>query len=215
MKNTMAAAGAAFLAFVAGTAAAQQVGGGVGLGISTMGAVVEGHVRANEAFGMRALYAGTPSYDDTTDIDGIDYDVDGRLGGFAVLGDFYPGGRNVRLSAGVFVSESELNGMATGTATNPIQVGSAVFSSGETIETDVTFRNEFAPMATLGYVHEVNSGFSLSAEAGVILTDGFNVSATGTGIPQAEIDAEVNDIRAELDKYKVYPFISLTAAFRF
>lgn len=186
-----------------------------GLGLSTMGATIEGGMRVTPSLGFRGMYAGTPHLNDMIEVDDIDYDVDGQLGGFALLGDFFPRGHNFRLSAGVFFSRSELNGMVTASASNPIEVGSVTFNSGETVETGAEFRNEIAPIASMGYVHHTRRNMTISAEAGVIVNNGYEISVTGTGIPQAELDAEARNIRDELDSYKVYHFVSVSVGFRF
>lgn len=199
-----------------GSARAQEAGSAsLGLGISTMGATIEGGYRITPRMGVRGLYAGLPDYSDTIEVDNINYDVDGRLGGFALMGDYFPNGGALRLSAGVFVSNSELSGRTTASPSNPIEVGGTTFTTGETVQTDVEFRNSIAPMATLGYVYQTRSRFSLSAEAGVIGNNGFDVDVTGSGVPQSELDAEAANVRDDLDDYKVYPFVSLMVGFRF
>ena len=215
MKHSILAAAIA-LATLPVAASAQQMGEPhVGVGISTMGAVIQGGFRITPSFGARALYAGLPTIRDTVEIDDIDYDIQGRLGGLALLGDYFPGDMGVRISAGIFVPNSELKGDVTASASNPIEVGAATFNSGETVNTNTTFKNDVAPMATIGYVYEMRNNMFLSAEAGVIYTGGFDVQVQGTGVPQANLDQEAANVRDELNKYKVLPYVQLMAGFRF
>ncbi|MGH1425092.1 MAG: hypothetical protein ACRBBU_10215 [Pseudooceanicola sp.] len=216
MKSTSLAALALALSFSALPAAAQGVGEpSIGLGITSLGPVLQGGFRITPNVGMRAFYAGIPTINDTIEVDDINYDVSGRLGGFALMGDFFAGARNFRVSAGVFVSNSEFDGNVTASPSNPIEVGAATFNSGETVDTHVEFANKIAPIVTIGYVHQTRRKLFLSAEAGVIAMNGFDVTVVGTGIPQSNLDAEAENARNELNKLKVYPYVSLMAGFRF
>ncbi len=182
----------------------------IGAGISTMGIVVEPSVQTGPKTAVRIPLAfGNANFSQT--VDGIDYDVTGRVGGIGVLADYYPAAGALRLSGGLFRSSLNADGRATGT----VEVGGTTYG-GVDIRTNGRPSQRIAPMVSVGYDGHLASGWGISTDIGVMYTGGFEVSiddVTGTA-SQADLDAEVNAVNDELSDYKVLPFIKLGATYR-
>ena len=86
MKSILVTASA--IALLAGAASAQDSNLRFGLGVSTLGGTLEGAYRFNDSWAVRGVLAGGLSGNTTETADGVTYDVTGRLGGFALLGDY-------------------------------------------------------------------------------------------------------------------------------
>lgn len=181
----------------------------VGLGVSTLGATVEGAYRISETLGARVPvgYLGT-SFSDTDD--GLDFDLDLNLGGVGLLGDYYPGGGGFRLSGGVFYNAVKAEGSARGDG----NVGDT-FYTGVDLDVDVEPKNRFMPALAIGYDAEIGSRWVISGDLGAMYTGGFKASVRDrTGqVSQADIDDEIGDI--EDGRADFYPYIKLGVAFRF
>lgn len=210
---------ASAIALIAGAAAAQDTGLRFGLGVSTMGGTLEGAYRINQNWAVRGVVAGGINTKTlgggTQTIDGVTYNINGQLGGFALLGDYYTGGTGFRISGGAFVSNTSFSGSTQASAANTITIGNTTLSSGETVSTSIEFKNKVSPMATVGYDWNIGRNFTLSGEIGAIAMGGLNVNVTAPAAPAADVARETQNIRDELSGYGVYPYVAITAAFRF
>lgn len=203
---------AALLALAASPAAAQAAEPGkrsVGLGVSTLGATVEGTYRITDAFGLR-IPAGYLRGSYTDDDDGIDYDLDLTLGGVGILGDYYPGLGGLRLSGGAFYTAIHADGDARGDGT----IGETDYI-GVDLDVDVDAKNRLMPALALGYDAGIGSRWMISADLGAMYTGGVDATLRDrTGqVSQDDLAAEGRDI--EDDAPDFYPYVKLTVAFRF
>lgn len=189
--------------------AAERGDRSVGLGVSTLGATVEGTYRITDSFGVRVPvgYLGG-SYSDTDD--GIDYDLDLTLGGVGVLGDYYPGAGGLRLSGGAFYNGVKADGDARGDGT----VGDTEYT-GVDLDVGVEPKNRIMPAVALGYDAAVGSRWIISADLGAMYTGGFDATLRDRSgqVSQADIDAESREL--EDDAPDFYPYVKFTVAFRF
>jgi len=143
----------------------------------------------------------------------IKYDAKANLGGIGLLVDYYPMNNGLKLSGGLFKSNTDFTMKSTITA--PTTVGNTSYTSG-TIDGKVEFARDVSPMIAVGYVYNLGSNWTLGAELGAILNDGFKATATATGpITQADLDAEMKDLQDALSSTKMLPYISVMATYRF
>ena len=207
-------------ALFANSALAQDSNLRFGLGISTLGANLEGAYRINQNWAVRSVLSGGISTKNlggggTQTIDGVTYNTSGQLGGFALLGDYYTGSSGFRVSGGALISNTSFSGSTTAGPNNQITIGTATFNSGETANASVAFKRKVSPMATLGYDWDIGRRFTLSGEIGAIAMGGLNVSLTAPAAPANDVAAEVQNINDELSQFGVYPYIAITASYRF
>ena len=195
------------------SAAAEQSGFGIGVGVSTMGATVEPRYRFNEFFGVRAPI-GFASFSESTDFEGNDFTGDIRLGGVALLTDYYLPVGGLRLSGGAFISNYRVNGEASGS----LEIDGVTYAEAE-VQGRIRTRDRISPMVTVGADLGNVRGWSLSTDIGAIFTR-FEGRFTGTetsGDPTfpdrlQNYEDRMND---DLSSLKVLPYVSLQATFRF
>ena len=213
MKSILMTASA--LAACASGALAQESNLRVGLGVSTMGGTLEGAYRLNQSFALRGIVAGGVNANGTQTVDGVTYNVNGQLGGFALLADYYTGSSGFRVSGGAFVSNSNFNGSTTASRSNPVTIGNTTFTNGETASSSVAFNRKVSPMVTVGYDWNINRSFTISGEVGAIAMGGLNVGLTAPAAPAADVARERQNINDELSVFGAYPYIAVTASYRF
>lgn len=213
MKSILLAS-AACLAF-SSAAFAQDQGLRFGLGLSTMGATLEGAYRLNDRLAIRGVVAGGLNANGTQTVDGVAYTTSGQLGGFALLADYYTGNTGFRLSGGAFVSNTSLSGSTTASAANPIEIGGTTLTGGETASADIEFKNKVSPMLTIGYDQKIGRSFTLSGEIGAIAMGGLDINLSAPAAPAADVARETQNIRDELSRFGVYPYVAITGTFRF
>lgn len=207
MKNLYAAC---VVALAASTATAQEAGDvSVALGFSTLGANLEAAYRVDPSFRVRgALIGGIDVSYEESDVD-AEFDGDVELGGFALLGDYYPTHGGWRLSGGVFFSNSELS--ATGTADID---GVGV----EAVTTTAVFKNDISAMITTGYDVAMGGGWSFNSEIGLILTGGIDIDFTADNpAVQDEVDndPDLQETKEDFEDITIYPYIGLSVSYSF
>lgn len=206
---------ASTIALLATTATAQDNNLRFGLGLSTMGATLEGAYRLNQNFGVRGLVAGGLNANGTETVDGVNYNASGQLGGFALLADYYTGSTGFRLSGGAFVSNTSFGGSTTATVANPVTIGNTTFTGGQTASANIEFSRKVSPILTVGYDWNVGRNFTISGEVGAIAMGGLDVNVTAPAAAAADIALETQNIKDELSLFGVYPYVALTGSFRF
>ena len=213
MKYMLATASA--IALLATAASAQDNNLRFGLGVSTMGATLEGAYRFNQNFAIRGVFAGGLNANGTQTVDGVNYNTSGQLGGFALLADYYTGNSGFRLSGGAFVSNTSFSGNTTASVANPITIGNTTLTGGETASASIDFARKVSPMLTVGYDWNIGRSFTVSGEVGAIAMGGLNVALAAPAAPAADVARETQNIKDELSPFGVYPYVALTGTFRF
>jgi hypothetical protein len=218
MKFMLTAASA--IALMASGAFAQDSGMRFGLGLSTLGANLEGAYRINQNWGVRGVLSGGISTKNlggggTQTIDGVTYNTSGQLGGFALLGDYYTSSSGFRVSGGAFVSNTNFSGSTTASLSNPITIGGTTLTGGQTANASVEFKRKISPMLSVGYDWNIGRSFTLSGEVGAIGMGGLNVALSAPAAPADDVASEIQNINDELSKFGVYPYIAITASYRF
>ena len=181
---------------------------GLNAGVSTLGTTLEATFKINDKFGFRLPYGhATANYEEESN--GETYSGDLNLGGFGLLADYRPTGKNFRISGGAFATDYNASALAenvtVGTTTGDIQV-------------DIYQKEKIAPMLGLGYDAKIFRGKGrFSVDAGAIFGKGFNVDGSDPSgnFSQAQIDSELQDMRDSAGELKVLPYIKVSLGFVF
>ena len=182
-----------------------------GLGISTLGPTISAGYKVSEKMVVRGLYSTGLSRSATTEVNGIKYDVKGAVGGFGILADYYPFAGNFFISGGIISSNSGID--LTASIANKT-VGEALNQTGE-LKGRSEFKNQTAPTFALGYRLDLSDSFSLRSELGAMATGGASLTASSATISQEAIDRELRDVEDAMTQVSMFPYISLTASYRF
>lgn len=220
MRHKIFAAGCmiALAGAVAGPATAQDTSGyqRIGLGVSVLGLTVEPSLRLSPTFGLRAPI-GAGEFSRTQDVEGNDIDATLRLGGVALLGDFYPMRGGFRISGGVLASNFRISGSTTGEYDLEGTTYTGTFSA------NAEAKNKLNPMLVLGYdTGSGGAGWSVSGDLGVIYTNGLSGelnATTDNALLQAQLDLDLAETRtqfqSDISDVTILPYAKLAVAFRF
>lgn len=188
----------------------------------TLGVGMEVSVGLTRTFALRAGgYLFRQGFNST--IDSIRYDADVDLNSGAVYADWHPFANGFRVSAGVAYNgnKAKVNALSAesynigGTEYTPEDIGS--------LNGDVTFR-EVAPYLGLGWGRAPDSvsGFSWTVDAGVLFQGKPRVDlSSANGLLseseqlRADIEAEVDNVREDVEKFRYYPVLQLGVMYSF
>ena len=190
----------------------------IGPSLSTLGLGLELGYRPSNYFAIRAG-GNFFDYDKSLELDGIDYDGSLDLRSAGLIADIHPFGGGFRLSFGARLNLNEASLSAR--PTENTEIGDRVYTPAEIgrIKGEVDF-DRFAPYVGLGYEGSPlpTEAFTLSLDLGVMYHGAPNVdlSATGHAATLAEdLEEERRKVEDEIETYKFYPVIALTAKLRF
>lgn len=205
----------AALILLSGMASAQSLDGTVlGSGLSSMGAYGSLSHELRPGLRLRGVLTGLPGYSFDEEEEGIDYEVDASIGGVAALADYYPMNGGLRLSGGIFFGGGEIEGRATARGSETIEVNGTDYRDAS-IETDLSFEEEIAPMLAIGYERRIGARWAFEAEIGAIAIGGVRVDAEGRNVPQQDIEAEAQEIEDDLSGFKAYPWLAIGVNYAF
>ena len=105
-KSVLAAA--AFLTLASPSFAVERGEVGVNLGLSTLGITPQLTYGLGESFKVRGVYGFVPSFNNTSNIEGINYDVSAEHGGMGLIADYHIGGSGFHLSGGVMAMSTNI-----------------------------------------------------------------------------------------------------------
>lgn len=187
----------------------------IGVGVSTFGGNLEVGYHTTDKLRVRGALLGGFRYDDEVEVEGINADADGNLGGLTLVADYYPWSNGFRVSGGLFFSTTDLESKATASIAAPIDIGGTNYTSG-TVNVEGSFQNNVSPMLTAGYDWSVSNRWTLSGELGAVFVGGVDISVKSDTL-QAQIDADtdIQDAIKDAADLNVYPYLALTASFRF
>ena len=182
----------------------------VGLGMTSLGVTLDGTYTVSDQLSYRGLYSlgVSRSFDQTQD--GVDYNIEGNLGGFALLADYKPFGGGFVIGGGLFSSDTSIDLSAT--VTNQT-FGNTANESG-ILNGSAKFSNTISPILTLGYGQDLGP-LKVKAEFGAIFTGGVELSATSDDIAQSDIDLELAETESEINQYNFFPFLGLSISYSF
>ncbi|MBQ0130786.1 MAG: hypothetical protein KBT18_01040 [Comamonas sp.] len=184
----------------------------------------------NKNFGARADFTtmGSLSKDGTSD----DFDYEGKFkyNQVGVYGDWFPFAGGFHLTGGLNLRQAHLTAHARPNQFGTVTIGDTEvgFGAGDSVTAKIKLPN-VAPYLGLGWGHNVSaqtSGFAFFADVGVSIGKpkvSLNVNdslmaklntASG-GQAQAEIDKQINSIKDDADKIKVFPQIYIGVAYKF
>ncbi len=202
---------------------------GAGVSASTLG--LGGHVRydVNNKFYVKAEIQGI-ALDENLDIDEVNYDGELDFLSAGLTGSYLPFadsafGKGFKISFGGYLVDNNIKIKASAPG-EVINIGSAAaytLTAGDTLDGDIGY-SSFAPYIGLGWdwAWGTEKQFILSLDAGVLFTGAPDVSLTpnsalltNSGIPQAQFDAEVQDIIDDVDDFEIYPVVKLGFTWKF
>lgn len=207
-------------------AASPASAGDVGEGAvaSTLGLGAEASYRFNPSLGLRAgVYAFR--YDTDGVREGIVYDAEFKLANAAAYLDWHPFAGRFRLSGGVVVNDSSVDGTGRPDADGNYEIGGTTFTAAQVgTLTGTGTLDRAAPYLGLGWVFGAGDGrgFTLSLDAGVVFQGSVDVALRSTGgtlsgdpILQDALAAEAAELEADIDEFEPYPVLALGFGFRF
>lgn len=231
--------GCALAALLVTTAAHAQdapkkpVDAAVAVRVSTLGLGLELSKLINPNVAARVGF-NTYSYNHDFDSSDITYGGQLRLRSISALADLYPGKRGAfHLTAGLLINNNKLSGQGksdNGTFT----INGDPFSAQDVgaLNADVTFPNKVAPYLGIGFGKPSEGGSPLRfvADIGVVFQGKPRVSltssnlnallanpatnATGT-LLASDLAAQQNQTQHDVDKFNIYPVVSLGIAYHF
>ncbi len=159
------------------------------------------------------------------EVEDNDYDLDVKLNSFTALADWYVTDSQFRVTAGAFINENGLNGVAL--PSNTYEIDDVIYTATEvgTLSADVRF-NSVAPYAGIGWGNPLSddSDLSFMFDLGVVFAGKPTLDITSTGgtlsndptlqanIAQAEQDFRDTD---EIKLLRFYPVVSIGLNYRF
>ena len=186
-------------------------GFGAEVGLSTLGAYVAPEYSVTSGLRIRApLYFGSLSRSFEDD-GGMAFDASVDVLSGALMADYYVGGSGFRVSGGLSFGGYEASARLM-----------RVTLDGRTFDAD--FRAELtqgravAPVLAAGYRRGIGTGWGVTTELGIRVTD-MELSVTGQeALPASErasFDRSIAGINEDLDEIGVLPFVSIGLSYAF
>ncbi len=197
---------------------------GLTTGYSSLGLTLEWHHALNDSYGFRIpvgwmLYKtkdlgafGLPDQNDNLETYG-----EVRTGGVGFLADWYPRIGRFRLSLGAIYSLYKIETDFVGAPGVPVNIGGVDYDNTSFTNT-ATFKNSIVPMFAMGYAGDLSGGGSFSFEFGALVNGGYDVSFKQTGgvpVPQSGLESQISDLREQLNKSKIFPYVRFGITFAF
>lgn len=213
MKHTL-------IALVALSLAAGAHAGEVYTGIGTHG-VMLGYAHAlSPDFTVRGDFGTLGSRESNEREEGIDYEAKATYNRVGVFGDWFPfSGGGFRFTGGVTFNNMKLDMVAKGTG-GVMNIGGTdyVTSTDDRLNVKIEFPKT-TPYLGIGYGHQLSSGWGFVFDLGASIGKA-KVSETHSGpnlgqADQADIDAELAEIRDGAGKIKAIPMIAIGFNYRF
>lgn len=196
----------------------------LGVAASTLGLGAEAGWSFNDHLVVRAAgYAF--SYSEDGEEGGIRYDGDLDLSSGALYLDWHPFGGIFRVTGGAFANANEVNAEGVPDAGGTYDIGGATFTTAEVgrLGAGVDF-DSVAPYLGLGWRSRGgdDGGFGFSFDLGVLFQGSPNVELSSTGgtlsgdpLLQAALQQEESDLEDDIDKYEIYPVVTLGLTYTF
>ena len=173
----------------------------------------------NSQFGLRVDVATIGERSDRRIEEGISYEGKLKLNRTALLADWFPFSGSFRFTGGVTANEYKLDLLATG-AGGTIRVGNTSYTT--TSADQLLVRGRYpssTPYLGFGWGHQASTGLRFSMDVGAMFGRP-TVSATVSGpwaqrVSQADIDAELAELRSGMAKVRAVPQLSLGLGYSF
>ncbi|MGU9963167.1 MAG: hypothetical protein ACNYPD_03570 [Candidatus Halichondribacter symbioticus] len=197
---------------------------GLTTGYSSLGLTLEWHHALNDSYGFRIpvgwmLYKtkSLGNFGLADQADNLDTYGEIRTGGVGFLADWYPRIGRFRLSLGAIYSLYKIDTDFTGAPGIPVNIGGVDYDN-TSFHSTASFKNSIVPMFAMGYAGDLSGGGSFSFEFGALVNGGYDVSLEQTGglaVPQNAIDTQINELREQLNKSKIFPYVRFGITFAF
>ena len=214
------------LALLGGTAAILSLGAtaqvAVGGGIGTTGGVIEGQYGFNDYVTVRGNF-NTFTYGIDEDYEDVEYDADLDLSNFGAFVDLHPFANSFMVTGGAYFGDKKIEG--TGRPTQAVQIGNTVYTPAQigTLSLDAA-ADDTAPFIGIGWDNTFrttgNWGFKIiggamfSGEPDVELKSNGGVFSNDPTF-LAELEREEQNIREDIEDFKVYPVVQVGVTYRF
>lgn len=214
------------LAGLTGAAQAQSVYGKVGL----LGAGLGYAQSINQNFGTRIDFTTMGSLNKNGTSGEFDYEGQFKYNQWGVYGDWFPFAGTFRLTGGVNVRQAHLTAHARPNQMGTVTIGDTTVNFGANDSATAKIElPQTAPYLGLGWGHNVaaqSPGFSFFADIGVSigkpkvslnLNESLmaKLNAASNNQAQFEIDKQVNSIKDDADKIKIFPQAYIGVAYKF
>ncbi len=169
--------------------------------------------------GVRADYATIGNRSERRTEDGIDYDAKLKANRAALLMDVFPFAGSFRVSAGVTSNQYKLDLLASGNG-GSIKVGNTTYTTTANDKFAVAVKYPSStPYLGIGWGHQANSGVRFSFDIGAMIGKA-KVSYAISGpwaqqVSQADIDAELAELRDGVGKVRAIPQVTLGLGYSF
>lgn len=209
-------------AMLASCAASANAAGEIYFGAGLPGVMLGYAAPLSSSFTVRGDWATLGTRRKQTVEEGVNYNAElgfSRIGLFADW--FYLGG--FRLTGGLTFNNLKANFVAQGDGTTQFTIGGTTFVSAADDRLNVSIKYpKTTPYLGLGYGHQASTGWGFLFDAGVSFGKA-TVSETHSGtnlgnsslVSQAEIDAELAQLREGVAKIKYIPQLSIGLNYRF
>jgi hypothetical protein len=173
----------------------------------------------NSQFGLRADYATIGQRTDRRTEDGISYDAKLKLNRAALLADWFPFAGSFRLTTGITSNQYKLDLLATG-AGGSLTIGNTRYTTtaNDQFRVLVKFPSS-TPYFGVGWGHGMGSGLRFSFDVGAKFgkaTVSYALSGpVAQQVSQADIDAELKELRDGVGKVKAVPQLSFGLGYSF
>ncbi len=210
------------LAVAAITFSATAQAGEVYTGIGTHGVLLGYAHPISSSFTIRGDFGTFGTYKTQDREEGIDYDIEAKLSRAGVFGDWFPFQGGFRLTGGVTFNNMKLDMLARGNG-QPMTVGNRTFVSSPDDRLNVKIEfPKTTPYLGIGYGHQLSKGWGFVFDLGASIGKA-RVSETHAGpnlgnpalVSQADIDAELAEIRDGVGKIKAIPMLSIGLRYQF
>ena len=173
----------------------------------------------NSQFGLRIDYATLGDRSEQRTEDGIRYDAKLKLSRAALLGDWFPFSGGFRVTGGVTSNQYRAELLATG-AGGSLTIGNTTYTTSAADQFLVKVRYPSStPYFGFGWGHQASTGLRFSFDVGAMIGKA-TVSYSLTGpvsqqVTQADIDAELTELRKGVGKVRAVPQLSLGLGYSF
>lgn len=198
----------------------------VGLRAGTLGIGVEANKSYGEKLNFRLAYNFFEQSQDVNDGD-TTYTGDLELSNGGIFADYHPWAGGFRLTGGIMLNDNEVTLNAKPNALT-IEIGNNTYDLNGGQVTGVVDFNSLAPYVGMGWGRGVSSTskWSFLFDLGVMFqgTPDVSISPVGNitlnGFPlvslsTADIQAEIDQIKNDVEDFDLYPVVSLGFSYRF
>lgn len=202
---------------------AQAIDIGVDAHAGTMGPGVGLTLGLSDHLNLR-VGVNAMDYDiDVDDDEGLDYDASLDLSNQYAVIDWFPTRlMNFRLTAGFYLNDNEISASATVLNDNDAQIGPTDALAGTIVRSGMTF-DDTAGYVGIGWGNDVSDGFfHFGFDIGVVLQgepkvslDVFLPPGDTSGIDEADIAAELQDLEDEVSDFDAFPLVQFNFGFSF